>query len=195
MSTRISRRSFLAAGAVGAATSLVASHRAVFADAQERPQIQGFDETDTNIDPDAVWEPFTDKKLRMGIVGYGFCQFGAEFGFQNHPNVEVVAVSDLFPDRCAGLAEACKCEKTYESLEEMIKDKNIDAIFLATDAPSHCDHACKVRQARRVGGPRGLRESGRRRSSLRDGKGDGTLLRHVRDELLPRRRVRGAQNL
>ena len=37
--------------------------------------------------------------IRVGIVGYGACRFGAAFGFQDHPNVEVVAVSDLFPDR------------------------------------------------------------------------------------------------
>ena len=60
--------------------------------------------------------------MRVGLVGYGVCQFGAAFGFQNHPNVEVVAVSDLIPERCAELAKACRCEKTYPSLEEMVKD-------------------------------------------------------------------------
>lgn len=39
------------------------------------------------------------------------------------PNVEVVAVSHLFPDRCAGLAEACRCEKAYPSLEELVKKR------------------------------------------------------------------------
>ena len=76
----------------------------------------------------------------MGIVGYGVCRFGAAFSFQDHPNVEVVAVSDLFPDRCAALAQACRCEKTYPSLEEMVKDDQIEAMFIATDAPSHARH-------------------------------------------------------
>jgi predicted dehydrogenase len=80
----------------------------------------------------------------VGIVGYGTCRFGAAFGFQNHPNVDVVAVSDLFPDRCAALAKACRCEKTYPSLEEMVKDDNIEAVFLATDAPSHARHCIEV---------------------------------------------------
>ncbi|MBQ9371315.1 MAG: Gfo/Idh/MocA family oxidoreductase [Thermoguttaceae bacterium] len=146
--SNISRRSFLSSAAVGAAFSALAKPIVSFADdAPNKPQIQGFDETDTNVDPNAAWEPFTDRKLRMGIVGFGLCQFGAQFGLQNHPNVEVVAVSDLFPDRCAGLAKACKCEKTYESLEEMIKDDSIEAIFIATDAPSHADHACKALNA------------------------------------------------
>ena len=42
-----------------------------------------------------VWQPVSDRKVRVGIVGYGVCQFGAAFGFQDHPNVEIVAVSDL----------------------------------------------------------------------------------------------------
>jgi predicted dehydrogenase len=82
--------------------------------------------------------------VRVGIVGYGTCQFGAAFGFQDHPNVEVVAVSDLFPDRCAALAEACRCSKTYPSLEELVKDDGIEAVFVATDAPSHARHCIEV---------------------------------------------------
>ena len=87
------------------------------------------------------WEPFTDKKIRVGLVGYGVCKFSAQFEFQHHPNVEIAAVSDLFPDRCSELAKQVACEKTYPSLEEMVKDDSIDAIFCATDAPSHAKHA------------------------------------------------------
>ena len=65
------------------------------------------------------------------------CRFGQSFGFQDHPNVEIVAVTDLFPDRCAEMAKACRCKKTYPSCEEMLKDDTIEAVFIATDAPSH----------------------------------------------------------
>lgn len=106
--------------------------------------IQGFDDTATNTDTAAVWQPFSDRKLRVGIVGYGVCKFGAAFGFQDHPNVEVVAVSDLFPDRCAELARVCRCNKTYPSLEELVKDPTIEAVFVATDAPSHAHHCIEV---------------------------------------------------
>jgi hypothetical protein len=43
------------------------------------------------------------------------------FEFQHHPNVEVVAVSDLIPERCDGLAKAVGCDKKYPSLEELVK--------------------------------------------------------------------------
>lgn len=127
-----SRRAFLQQLSMGAGFCALAA-----AD----PPIQGFDETGSNTRTDRAWEPVSDRKIRVGIVGYGVCRFGAAFSFQDHPNVEVVAVSDLFPDRCAELAKVCRCEKTYPSLEEMVKDDRIEAIFLATDAPSHAPHA------------------------------------------------------
>jgi predicted dehydrogenase len=89
------------------------------------------------------WQPVSERKVRVGIVGYGVCRFGAQFGFQDHPNVEVVAVSDLFPDRRAGLMKACRCDRSYESLEELVRDPKIEAVFVATDAPSHARH-CRL---------------------------------------------------
>lgn len=90
-------------------------------------------------DPNAAkgWQPVSDRKVKVGIAGYGLCQFGAAFFYQNHPNVEVVAATDLDPGRCAALAKAVGAKKTYPSCEEMIKDKDIEAIYIATDAPSH----------------------------------------------------------
>jgi predicted dehydrogenase len=84
------------------------------------------------------------RKIRVGVVGYGACKFGADFGFQDHPNVAVAAVSDLLPERCAQLARACRCDKTYPSLEELLKDDAIEAVFVATDAPSHAKHCIDV---------------------------------------------------
>jgi predicted dehydrogenase len=91
-----------------------------------------------------LWVPKHDRKVRVGLVGYGASKFSAAFGFQNHPNVEVVAVSDLFPDRCAELARVTGCKKTYPSLEELVKDDKIEAVYVATDAPSHPKHCIEV---------------------------------------------------
>ncbi len=91
-----------------------------------------------------AWKPVYNRKVRVGIVGYGVCRFGAAFGFQDHPNVEVVAVSDLIPDRRRGLMKACRCSNSYESLEKLVKDNKIEAVFVATDAPSHARHCIEV---------------------------------------------------
>ena len=110
---------------------------------QDIPQtkIQGFDETDSTSRQDKAWQPVSDRKIRVGIAGYGVCRFGASFGFQHHPNVEIAAVCDISPERCAELAAACDCQKTYLSLEEMVKDRSLEAIFLGTNAPNHAHHA------------------------------------------------------
>jgi predicted dehydrogenase len=135
----LTRRSFL--HWIGGATAAWGLARNGLA--AERP-IQGFEEAPTDASAAKNWKPVSDRKLRVGIVGYGVCKFGAAFGFQQHPNVEVVAVSDLFPDRCAELAKQCRCAKTYPSLEELVKDDRIEAVFLATDAPSHARHCVEV---------------------------------------------------
>lgn len=106
--------------------------------------IPGFEEEPTSPNASKGWEPVSDRRIRVGIVGHGYCHFGAAFGFQNHPNVEVAAVSDLIPERCAALARATRCEKTYPSLEELVKDDSLEAVFVATDAPAHGRHCIEV---------------------------------------------------
>jgi predicted dehydrogenase len=134
--TQFSRRSFLAASMATAAAG-----KALCGAAGAAEGIPGFDQTKTDYDRTKTWKPFSDRKVRVGIVGHGVCQFGLAFDIQNHPNVELVAVSDLFPDRCADMAKIARCKKTYPSLEEMVKDDSIEAIYCATDAPSHAKHA------------------------------------------------------
>ncbi|MBL7219736.1 MAG: Gfo/Idh/MocA family oxidoreductase [Phycisphaerae bacterium] len=127
----VDRRGFLGAlGAAALGTTLAAGPSAQQAAAQNAPKKK--------------WRPAADRKVRVGIVGYGFCKFGAQFGFQNHPNVEVAAVSDLIPERRKGLMKACRCAKSYESLEVLVKDPKIEAVFVATDAPSHARHSIEV---------------------------------------------------
>ncbi len=136
-----SRRSFIQLlGSSGAAISL--SYPSI---AQEKV-IQGFEKAASDPNASRDWQPVSDRKIRVGIVGYGVCRFGAAFSFQDHPNVDVVAVSDLFPERCDQLAKACRCDKKYSSLEELVKDDQIEAVFVATDAPSHAQHCIEVMQ-------------------------------------------------
>ncbi|MDP2334838.1 MAG: Gfo/Idh/MocA family oxidoreductase [Bacteroidota bacterium] len=110
----------------------------------DTPKIQGFEDSSNVTDPYKGWVSVSERKIKVGLVGHGVCKFASQFGFQNHPNVEVVAVSDLIPERCTEMAKACNCSKTYPSLEELVKDKSIEAVFVATDAPSHMRHCMEV---------------------------------------------------
>lgn len=145
-SNPFSRRSFLSTSAAGAAGLALTQFGCSSPKnpSNNAPKIQGFEDQLVATDPYEGWKPFSDRKIKVGLVGYGVCKFGTEFGFQNHPNVEVVAVSDLIPERCAEMAKVCDCSKTYSSLEELVKDKTIEAVFVATDAPNHMKHCLEV---------------------------------------------------
>ena len=130
----ISRTSFL-----GGSLALFAAARASAAQAPAK-KIQGFDETNAGQLAAQAWTPFSDKKVRVGIAGEGYCSFGSAFGYQNHPNVEVVACTDLDAGRCKLLQDRVKAQKTYPSCEEMIKhaaEDKLEAVYIATDAASH----------------------------------------------------------
>lgn len=137
----LSRRSFLSAATCGMGLLSMGSGALVSGDDKI---IAGFDDTNTDVDASKVWRPVSDRKIRMGLVGYGFCKFATAFSLQHHPNVEIVAVSDLIPERCRELAIEARCSKTYPSLEELVKDDQIEAVFVATDAASHAAHAIEV---------------------------------------------------
>ncbi len=94
------RRKFLKLTSLGA-VALGFQQIGCKGDGKPAPAIQGLENVTENPDSSAVWAPVSDRKIRVGLVGYGVCKFSAAFGFQNHPNVEVIAVSDLIPDRCA----------------------------------------------------------------------------------------------
>ncbi|MCD2422669.1 Gfo/Idh/MocA family oxidoreductase [Niabella pedocola] len=84
------------------------------------------------------------KKIRMGIVGG---RFGASFHFHEHPDCMVEAVSDLREDRRQHLMQTYKCTKSYPSLTALLKDKNVEAVFIATPAPDHATHVIQSLKA------------------------------------------------
>ncbi len=91
----------------------------------------------------AFVEP-AEKKVRVAIVGGNF---GSSFFFHEHPNCIVEAVSDLRPERRDRLMQTYQCAKSYESLEKLILDKNIEAVFIATPGPDHLRHVSMTMKA------------------------------------------------
>jgi len=121
----LSRREFLqTTGAAGlAATIALATARLEARAAQEKER----------TDP--------DRKIRLGVVGGGF---GSAYQWHLQPNCEVYAVSDLIPDRCNRLRQVYKCDRSYESLEKLILDDNIEAVAVFTEATNHVKHDVAV---------------------------------------------------
>jgi len=136
MSFEMSRKGFLGMGGSFFAANVFSATAQKDKDGKV---IAGFDETDAGKIAQVKWEPFSDKKVRVGIAGHGICKFGCSFGYQNHPNVEIVACTDLDPARCADMQKQLKAPRTFKSCEEMIKEMRgkMDAVYIATDPPSH----------------------------------------------------------
>ena len=84
------------------------------------------------------------RKIRIGIVGG---RFGAGFQFHEHPGCIVEAVSDLRQDRRENLIKTYNCSKSYESLEKLILDPKVEAVFIATPAPDHVRHTVMTLKA------------------------------------------------
>lgn len=82
-------------------------------------------------------KPVSDRKIRIGIIGG---RFGSSFYFHEHPNCIVEAVSDLKAELREVLMKTYNCAKSYESLEKLLLDPKIEAVFLATPAPDHAKH-------------------------------------------------------
>ncbi len=139
MQSSTTRRSFFQTMGFGAAALGLNAQ----AQTPQKP-IAGFEKSATDPNASKGWKPVSDRRIRVGLVGYGVCKFSAQFFFQNHPNVDVVGVSDLIPERCAELAKVTGCAKMYPSLEELVKDDKIEAVFVCTDAPHHAEHCIEV---------------------------------------------------
>ena len=87
MRNSTSRRSFMQAVGLGTAALGFSGS----ANAQQRKElIPGFEEAPTDPNASKGWTPVSDRKIRVGIVRYGTCRFGAAFSFQVHPNVDIV---------------------------------------------------------------------------------------------------------
>jgi predicted dehydrogenase len=76
------------------------------------------------------------KKTRVAIVGLGF---GAEFIpiYQNHPDAELVAVCRRNKAELDKCGDQFGIPKRFTSFEELLADKDIDAVHINSPIPDH----------------------------------------------------------
>lgn len=85
------------------------------------------------------------KKIKLAMVGLGRAGVGMHL-----PNLidknrleekyEIAAVCDIEPDRCEEMKEKYGC-RVYSKIEDLVKDKDIDIIDIATRSCDHFKHA------------------------------------------------------
>jgi predicted dehydrogenase len=113
-------------------------------------------------------------KIRIAIVGVGF---GAEFVplYQDHPQVESVAICDGHLPRLEKVAKRYRIEQTFADFNEILDRDDIDAVHLVSGIPDHAAQtlavlnsgkhcACTVPMATSLADLHGIVEAQRRSS-------------------------------
>ncbi len=188
----VSRRHFLGAvGTVGAVSALGANGPTLFAgqQAQKLPRL-----LDRAPDGDT---------LRAGLVGCGGRGTGAAINFLDAgPNLEIVALGDVFEDRLNGCRDRLKKDKGMEVPKEncfigfdafkQVIDSDVDIVLLATPPHFRPEHfsAC-IRGRKHVFmekpvavdpiGARSIMASARKAKAINLSVVTGTQRRHQRD--------------
>lgn len=83
------------------------------------------------------------KKLKIALVGVGF---GGSFVgiYKNHPNVSEIGIYDIDADALKKCADYYNVQKVYNSFEEILNDKEVDAVHLVTPIPLHAEQTVQV---------------------------------------------------
>jgi predicted dehydrogenase len=83
------------------------------------------------------------KKINVALVGLGF---GGAFAgiYKNHPNVSTAGIFDINKDLLKDAAKYHGIEKIYGSFDEVLNDKDLDAVHLVTPIPLHEEQTAQV---------------------------------------------------
>jgi predicted dehydrogenase len=85
-------------------------------------------------------------KINVAIIGLGF---GAEFIpiYQRHPGANMYAICQRNTEKLNQVGDAFGIEKRYTDYDELLKDKNIDAVHINTPIQNHAEQSLKALRA------------------------------------------------
>ena len=83
----------------------------------------------------------TNRNIRWGIIGLGKIANKFATDLASIKNVELVAVASRNIQNANNFAEKHNAKKAYSSYEELAKDNNVDAVYIATPHSFHKEHA------------------------------------------------------
>lgn len=87
------------------------------------------------------------KRYYFGVVGLGRISKRHLDAINNNPNAVLYAVCDIDDNKINPVKQEYSPKKTYSSFDDMIKDKNIDIVNIATPSGLHADMAIKALKA------------------------------------------------
>lgn len=83
------------------------------------------------------------KKINVALVGLGFGGGFAEI-YKEHPMIGEVGIYDISKELMDTVAKSFDISKTYDSFEEILSDKSVDAVHLVTPIPLHEEQTIAV---------------------------------------------------
>ncbi len=83
----------------------------------------------------------TNKNIRWGIIGLGKIANKFATDLASIETAELVAVASRNIQNANNFAEKYNAKKAYSSYEELAKDTNVDAVYIATPHSFHKEHA------------------------------------------------------
>jgi len=83
----------------------------------------------------------TNKNIRWGIIGLGKIANKFAIDLASVEHVELVAVASRNMQNANNFAKKHNAKKAYSSYEELAKDTNVDAVYIATPHSFHKEHA------------------------------------------------------
>jgi predicted dehydrogenase len=90
-------------------------------------------------------QPADDRQVRLGIVNYGY---GRRFYFHEHPNCTIEAVvSDFSGERLSRLLDSYGASRSYDTIDELLADPDIDAVFTSAPIPDRAREVLKILNA------------------------------------------------
>lgn len=85
-------------------------------------------------------------KMKLGIVGFGFMGHCDAEMLNSFDDIELVAVADTNPKQ---LEDAPEGVETYASIDDMLKQADIDVVMISTPNPSHLEMVEKSAKAKK----------------------------------------------
>lgn len=86
----------------------------------------------------------SDRPVRVGVVGFGYWGPNLVRNLDKLGDAELVAACDLSEDNLAKMSALYPDVKTTTDLDALLADYDLDAVVVATSAPSHYAIASKV---------------------------------------------------
>jgi phthalate 4,5-cis-dihydrodiol dehydrogenase len=87
------------------------------------------------------------RPLKFAFIGLGQGAAGTVPALAQMPEVELVAGCDLNPAMRKGFTDRYPGTKGYASIEDLCRDKEVEAVWVATPNRFHCEHAIAAMRA------------------------------------------------